>query len=885
MDPGLESRPPPARQTAIQTLEPNLHRQSQTAQMSPKQQEQQQQQQQQHQQQNQQQKQNPPQPSSSSSPSSSSPPPPQQQQQPQPQQPASRRFSRQQQPPQKPQQPSKPLQNPPPQQQTPPSPPRSAAVSGRSNEDGDANHRGNSVIDGQTRSRSASAMSRSGSLRSFAAGDDRFLPVRNNTLRKRTSMRRSNSRRSNRAGSVRSLAVQTAPGSDDVSNAFFCPVPTSGTPTDVLANRFQVWRKILKDVIAYFREIQSHYEQRAKSLFKLVNLGNNIATPPNFLSTGGIDDALQLLRKHNTAALQEASKAKEIEDDVILALTGLRSDLQQKIKEIRHLAGDFKNSVDREIEGTQKAVRALADALEKTEIDSSFATGKQDPYLLRLAVDQQVERQIDEENYLHQAYLNLEGSGRELESIVVGEIQKAYNAYAGILKREAENAYNAVEELRQGPINMPKDQEWNHFVKHDDQIIDPTIPMRSADQIHYPGQDHVAASEIRAGLLERKSKYLKSYTAGWYVLSATHLHEFKSADKAQAPVMSLYLPEQKLGSHSAEGGASNKFVLKGRQTGAMHRGHTWVFRAESHDTMMAWYDDIQVLTEKTAEERCQFVRSHSRSLSRSSRRSASSDGMGDDDDEEPFSANRMDVAPEPAPRRPEPGGRFPSDIQTNAQRGSQAPSSPSSVNTGRQEDMLLDAHAIAASGAAYAASSGSDEQRGQQQDGGGGRGGGAFEGEEEEDGKRVKMTRAKNGELTATGGEKSIPDASAQTTRERSVSDADRARYMDERKMIDAEVEARGVGGAYAIDGGDSEQHDREEAAVDSIPRSEARNSLLPEARLVAHAMARGETASAASASSQQRPAAEGRADSSATLSNLPMPGNFPRGGGGVVSA
>lgn len=114
-----------------------------------------------------------------------------------------------------------------------------------------------------------------------------------------------------------------------------------------------------------------------------------------------------------------------------------------------------------------------------------------------------------------QAYLNLENSGRELESIVVGEIQKAYNAYAGILKREADNAYNVIGELREGPISMPKDQEWIHFVTHDNQFVDPSIPLRAADQVHYPGQDHEAAQEIRAGLLERKSKYLKSYTAGW----------------------------------------------------------------------------------------------------------------------------------------------------------------------------------------------------------------------------------------------------------------------------------------------------------------------------------------------------------------------------------
>ena len=115
----------------------------------------------------------------------------------------------------------------------------------------------------------------------------------------------------------------------------------------------------------------------------------------------------------------------------------------------------------------------------------------------------------------HQAYLNLESSGRELEAIVVGEIQKSYNAYAGIIKREADESYNTVESLRTGPIAMPKDQEWNDFVEKDEHFVDPRIPVRQAQNIHYPGRDHELATEVRAGLLERKSKYLKSYTAGW----------------------------------------------------------------------------------------------------------------------------------------------------------------------------------------------------------------------------------------------------------------------------------------------------------------------------------------------------------------------------------
>lgn len=132
---------------------------------------------------------------------------------------------------------------------------------------------------------------------------------------------------------------------------------------------------------------------------------NNTTTPPGFIASGGLDDALQILRAYNKQAIAEANKAREIEEDVILALTGLRSDLAQKIKEIKNLAGDFKNSVEKEMDNTRRAVNLLQEALGQAELDPSLTVGKQDPYLLRLAVDRQLERQIDEENYLHQVCL------------------------------------------------------------------------------------------------------------------------------------------------------------------------------------------------------------------------------------------------------------------------------------------------------------------------------------------------------------------------------------------------------------------------------------------------------------------------------------------------
>uniref|UniRef100_A0A8H7KBL0 Uncharacterized protein n=1 Tax=Bionectria ochroleuca TaxID=29856 RepID=A0A8H7KBL0_BIOOC len=115
-----------------------------------------------------------------------------------------------------------------------------------------------------------------------------------------------------RAGSVKSLALNPASDPNEAHSAFYCPVPTSGNPTQVLIDRFQSWRKVLKDLIAYFREIQSHYENRGKALLKLANVSNNISTPSEFLTSAGIDDALQFLRVYNKNAILEANKAKEM---------------------------------------------------------------------------------------------------------------------------------------------------------------------------------------------------------------------------------------------------------------------------------------------------------------------------------------------------------------------------------------------------------------------------------------------------------------------------------------------------------------------------------------------------------------------------------------------
>ena len=162
-----------------------------------------------------------------------------------------------------------------------------------------------------------------------------------------------------------------------------------------------VWRKFLKDLIAYFREVASSYEHRAKSLLKVSNVINNTNSPAGLLSDGGLSDANRFLRDFHKQAIVEANKARDIETDVINQLSGLRGDLAQKIKEIKSLSGDFKNNVEKEKELTRKCVAALEEALAVVDSDPGAIAGKGDPYVVRLGVERQVERQIDEENYLH----------------------------------------------------------------------------------------------------------------------------------------------------------------------------------------------------------------------------------------------------------------------------------------------------------------------------------------------------------------------------------------------------------------------------------------------------------------------------------------------------
>lgn len=126
--------------------------------------------------------------------------------------------------------------------------------------------------------------------------------------------------------------------------------------------------------------------------------------------------------------------------------------------------------------------------------------------------------------------------------------------------------------------------------------------------------------------------------------------------------------------------------------------------------MLAWYEDIKNLTEKTGEARNAFVRRHARSLSSASQNpgSVSSEGAMEEDeaDETPYAAEGAMAGNHGQPpavqtqwQRPQPGGRFPSDVQLN--RHLHVPMSPSSGESSGERDALAAAGGLPGSGVPF----------------------------------------------------------------------------------------------------------------------------------------------------------------------------------------
>ncbi|SCU84928.1 LAFA_0D12860g1_1 [Lachancea sp. 'fantastica'] len=442
-------------------------------------------------------------------------------------------------------------------------------------------------------------------------------------------------------------------------------------PTDILLDRFTKWRKILKGLANYLREVAYAQERFARINYGLrtnvkfsfltdleestnrvvdpfqqrarrpgqaqssasgssgpggrrgseddsgyqnsnastldfkasapVASGDDSSAPSGFMKfgSGSIEDVQVVLKKYHTSmGNQQIKMSKELSAVVVPKLDDLRKDLQAKIKEIKELHNDFKTNIGEHIALTGQLLQKYTAAVKFMSTNDESPTvlkikgqklkPKHDPYLLKLQLDLQLKRQLLEENYLQEAYINLQSSGLELEKIIYGEIQHTLQRYSALVSTEARiSISNLCNELHQGLLSKPPAVEWDHMVGHHPKCLinwrstEPIPQPRKLSDIRYPKMKSSMAKCIKAGYLLKKSQVLKNYNKGYYVLTSNYLHEFKSSNffklsqegsekkdhgevqaggkkRGMVPVVSLYLNSAKVIEAT-----DNKFSVRG----------------------------------------------------------------------------------------------------------------------------------------------------------------------------------------------------------------------------------------------------------------------------------------------------------------------------------
>ncbi|KAH3673307.1 hypothetical protein WICMUC_003767 [Wickerhamomyces mucosus] len=479
---------------------------------------------------------------------------------------------------------------------------------------------------------------------------------------------------------------------------FYSGIPTTALPTEILAKRFELWRQVLKSIISYYKTIIISHKQFSiinsnivdtihfpfftnikpkrtsglrspgrshdsredkidfndiqddKELFEISEPSIDNRKKQSFFTNfgnGSISDVQILLKKyHLNLSRQQLKISKELENQIIPVLEDLQRDLLEKVKEIKNLAGDFRSTLANEIAITGQLLNDYTSGIKKL-LDNNKDHKIFDPFLLKLKLELQLKQQLNQENYLEEAYGNLQTTGLELEKIIYKEISKSLDKYSELISQEIFILYNdLINELHQGIIDKPEYFEWDKFIEKTEGKIflnikhDQDLPqLRKLSDIKYPFNKSPLSKAIRSGWINKKSKLFKNYSKSFFILTLTHLHEFKSSNLIEnfQPINSINLNNCILIEIN-----DSKFQLNVSNGQEMK---TFIFKKLSNDSIndqdfKKWIKELKTFTSfNTLNERYQYY------LKASSNKNTSTSGTPTSGTPklQPFKSNGSDI--------------------------------------------------------------------------------------------------------------------------------------------------------------------------------------------------------------------------------------------------
>lgn len=402
----------------------------------------------------------------------------------------------------------------------------------------------------------------------------------------------------------------------------------------LLVERLQAWKHAVGYLEAYVtstervhKDLAKEYEKVLKTVSEPLKQGNHFDQ-----EVGGIASLFENLRT-NTQAISHShvETEKALKSTVVPILERLHQEIKDRAKAVRAAADKGAKAVHKARNHTQNHIELLGQ--NSSSFDSvgspmhhssggihihvpgthSHTTGgkpkpENDPYVLKRGVLHRLQKQVIEENNNRQEMLNVQNQMQQFEAHILQTIQQAMAQFYQHIGAQADREKALYGDIVGATQRVPLDFEWNGFLKRNaDTLIDPSAPARSVDQIQFPNQTHKSTESLMEGTLQRKGKIMRSYSAGYYVVTPSkYLHEFKDNDnfcRDPTPETSLYLPDCAIGalSQAPEG----KFIISGKESGGALKGftkHDFAFKANSHAEGAKWHEAISKCAGLTTNE-------------------------------------------------------------------------------------------------------------------------------------------------------------------------------------------------------------------------------------------------------------------------------------------
>ncbi|KAL1924959.1 uncharacterized protein VTP21DRAFT_4613 [Calcarisporiella thermophila] len=373
-------------------------------------------------------------------------------------------------------------------------------------------------------------------------------------------------------------------------------------PAELLYNRLVAWKRVVKDLISYFKEYADALETAARAYNKA---SEKIEIPFKdahmFMGKDGVQDLFASVRSATKDIVDRYIKfAKYIEDTIIKDLTRLKEEVKKHIQHIQKDSLLSNNNLLSLREATKRKILELSQSIALAETSPKELKDKHDPFLVNIGIQRLLEKETNEENSVHKALLQTQEKISSFDTYINERLRDVVQAWHEQVTENAEGM-KALSSRSAAVANaLHPEKEWKDFLaRHQSHLLDPSVPFKNAEDVAYSQRDHRLVEPVTSGRLQRKGM-MGRWSDRYFVLTPSgFLHEYKSSDiRTEDPENSIYVPGCSLGAHSQSNLPENSFeLIEGKKAGLLSREHKHVLRAPDREHMLSWWSSLQNLAE------------------------------------------------------------------------------------------------------------------------------------------------------------------------------------------------------------------------------------------------------------------------------------------------